>query len=92
MAGKTPKQILGFVLGVALSGPLGILLAYWILKSENYTQTAGTLLSLSAGTFLYIGACDLLPEIHRTDGEKLKRLLSFLLGILISVLSGYFLS
>ena len=92
MAGKTPKQILGFVLGVALSGPLGILLAYWILKSENYTQTAGTLLSLSAGTFLYIGACDLLPEIHRTDGEKLTRLLSFLLGILISVLSGYFLS
>jgi zinc and cadmium transporter len=91
MSGKKSTQILGFVLGVALSGPLGIWLAYWILKSEHYTNTAGILLSVSAGTFLYIGACDLLPELHRTDGEKLKRLVSFCFGILISVLSGYLL-
>ncbi len=89
MAHKKPKQILQFVLGVALSGPLGILLAYWILKNEHYTATAGILLSLSAGTFLYIGACDLLPELHRTDGEKVKRLIAFCFGILVSILSGY---
>ncbi|MFM8314643.1 MAG: ZIP family metal transporter, partial [Deltaproteobacteria bacterium] len=91
ISGKKPSQILGFVLGVALSGPLGIFLAYWILKSEHYNNAAGVLLSISAGTFLYIGACDLLPELHRTDGEKLKRLVSFCLGIAISIASGYFL-
>jgi zinc and cadmium transporter len=91
MSGKKPFQILGFILGVALSGPLGIFLAYWILKNEHYSNAAGVLLSLSAGTFLYIGACDLLPELHRTDGEKLKRLMSFILGIIISIASGYLL-
>lgn len=89
MSGKKPVQILGFILGVALSGPLGIFLAYWILKTEHYSNAAGILLSLSAGTFLYIGACDLLPELHRTDGEKIKRLISFILGIIISIASGY---
>lgn len=89
MAGKKPSQILSFNLGVALSGPIGIFLAYWILKSQHYSQAAGILLSISAGTFLYIGACDLLPEIHRTDGEKIKRLISFCLGIFVSILSGY---
>ncbi|MFM8312710.1 MAG: ZIP family metal transporter [Deltaproteobacteria bacterium] len=91
MSGKKNNQILGFVCGVALSGPLGIFLAYWILQSEDYQSVAGILLSISAGTFLYIGACDLLPEIHRTDGEKLKRLAAFCAGILISVLSGHLL-
>lgn len=91
MSGKKPVQILGFVLGVALSGPIGIFLAYWLLKTQQYSNAAGILLSISAGTFLYIGACDLLPEIHRTDGEKIKRLLSFCLGIFVSVLSGHLL-
>ena len=89
MSKKKNPQILQFVIGVALSGPLGISLAYWILRSEYYSSTAGILLSISAGTFLYIGACDLLPEIHRTDGEKLKRLVAFCLGIFTTILSGY---
>jgi zinc and cadmium transporter len=89
MSGKKNRQILGFVIGVALSGPIGIFLAYCLLQSENYQNAAGILLSISSGTFLYIGACDLLPEIHRTDGEKIKRLISFIAGILISVISGH---
>jgi len=89
MSGKKNGQILGFVTGVALSGPIGIFLAYCLLQSKDYQNAAGTLLSVSAGTFIYIGACDLLPEIHRTDGEKLQRLISFIIGILISSISGY---
>jgi len=89
MAHKKPRQIVQFVIGVSLSGPLGILLAYWILKTEQYSSTAGILLSISAGTFLYIGACDLLPELHRTDGEKVKRLIAFCIGIIVSIISGF---
>jgi zinc transporter ZupT len=67
---------------------LGLLLAYFFLQSQEYQSAAGCLLALSAGTFVYIGACDLLPELHRASGEKLKRLAVFILGLLISYGSG----
>ncbi|MFM8269583.1 MAG: ZIP family metal transporter [Pseudomonadota bacterium] len=88
LAGKSKSQILLFSAGVALSGPLGLLLAYFFLHSKDYQSAAGSLLALSAGTFVYIGACDLLPELHRASGEKLKRLFVFILGLLISYGSG----
>lgn len=86
---KSKRQILLFIFGVSLSGPLGMWLAYALIKHEQLTNTAGVLLSISAGTFLYIGACDLLPELHRSDGEKFKRLAAFLMGLAISFVSGY---
>ncbi|NBT58593.1 hypothetical protein EBT16_07400 [bacterium] len=91
LAGKSKSQILLFSFGVALSGPLGLLLAYFFLRTQEYQNAAGCLLALSAGTFVYIGACDLLPEIHRASEEKLKRLAFFLLGLFISYGSGFFL-
>ena len=91
LSGKTNKQIALFAAGVALSGPLGLVLAYNLLRADSLPQTAGILLSLSTGTFFYIGACDLLPELHRNDAEKFKRLATFFLGILISVACGYLL-
>lgn len=89
LAGKSNRQILLFSVGVALSGPLGLLLAYFFLRSQDYAPAAGALLALSAGTFLYISACDLLPELHRTGDDKVKRLIAFLLGLGICLASGY---
>jgi zinc and cadmium transporter len=91
MSGKTHRQILVFVIGVALSGPLGLLLAYNLLRAEPLPSAAGALLAVSAGTFLYIGACDLLPELHSGNEDKLPRLGAFLLGLVLSFVSGYFL-
>lgn len=91
LARKTPRQILGFVTGVALSGPLGAFLAYGLISTERLPSAAGILLAISAGTFLYIGACDLLPELHKEDSEKRNRLIAFLVGLAVAFASGYFL-
>lgn len=88
LAHKTKKKILLFTFGVALSVPTGCFLSLLIIKTVHLEKTAGILLSISAGTFLYISACDLLPELHRSNEEKMRRLLFFLIGILISSLSG----
>jgi zinc and cadmium transporter len=91
LSGKSNRQILFFVSGVALSGPLGLLLAFAVLQNQHFPSTAGILLSISAGTFLYIAACDLLPELHRNDSEKFKRLFAFLIGLALAFVSGYLL-
>lgn len=83
LAGKSQAQIIIFILGVALSVPVGCFLAYFVTIKSHFDASTGILLSVSAGTFLYIGACDLLPELHRNDDEKFKRLMAFIVGILI---------
>lgn len=85
---KSNRQIMGFATGVAFSGPLGVLLAYGLIETERLPSAAGILLAMSAGTFLYIAACDLLPELHRSDTEKFKRLGAFSLGLALAYASG----
>lgn len=81
LAGKSNGQILLFVFGLAASVPAGCLVAYLVARNDGLKGSTGALLAISAGTFLYIGACDLLPELHRNDDEKFKRLAAFLVGI-----------
>jgi len=92
LSGKSTKQILLFVMGVAITVPLGALIAYTLLTHETMNNTAGILLAISSGTFVYIGACDLLPELHKNDDQKLRRLGAFLFGLLLCYVSGRFLS
>jgi zinc and cadmium transporter len=90
LAKKSNGQILLFVFGVALSGPVGLLLAYAVLQNQRLASTAGILLSISAGTFLYIAVCDLLPELHSKDSEKFKRLSAFIVGLGFALLTGLY--
>lgn len=49
---------------VALATPLGAILALLFLSNID-SNILGILLALAAGSFIYIGASDLLPETHR---------------------------
>lgn len=86
---RSRARVWAFIVGVAASGPLGILLATLVLERTHLPNAAGVLLALSAGTFLYVAACDLLPEMHRSSSHKLSRLGLFVLGIVISVVSAF---
>lgn len=88
LAKLTKRQIVLFVIGVSISGPLGLALSLGILRHENIPAVSGALLALSAGSFIYIGACDLLPEMHRENHQKLPRLACFSLGLVLSAVSG----
>lgn len=90
MSGKKRNSIVGFIFGVALSGPLGIFAGKWLLNS-SFSGTAGVLLALSSGTFVYIGACDLLPELHRNSAEKFGRLAAFFVGVVLSAITEFYL-
>jgi len=91
MAKKGKNQILAFIVGVSLSGPIGIWLAYVMMKDASHHDVSGVLLAISGGTFVYIAACDLLPELHHPEGNRFHRLLAFIFGIFISMASGFLL-
>ena len=88
LAGMSKTKSLAFLTGVSISGPLGLVVSYLLLSHSTLAATAGVLLSVSAGTFVYIGACDLLPEMHRAGEARGIRLLCFLIGVVLSLLGG----
>ncbi len=88
LAKKSQKQILLFVAGVSLAAPTGLLLAAYFMSHDAVSpQVSGVLLAASAGTFLYIATCDLLPELHHNEHDKWPRLALFTVGILIALVT-----
>jgi zinc and cadmium transporter len=79
MSSIARKTALKMSIGVALATPLGALssLAFIGGLSES---TVGLLLAMAGGSFLYIGASDLIPETHEEKGVANAGFL--LLGIL----------
>jgi zinc and cadmium transporter len=59
------------------------------LASEASRNVSAVLIAIASGTFLYIAATDLLPEIHSgpSASERRKRLFGFLLGICLIVIT-----
>lgn len=58
------RRALIYSWGVALATPFGALLAYAFVGYLS-SQAIGGLLAAAAGSFIYIGASDLVPETHK---------------------------
>lgn len=64
---------------VALATPFGAILSYLLVK--NISQNIlGALLAIAAGSFLYVAASDLIPEIHKKS--KFFNIILIILGVL----------
>jgi len=61
---KLKNRALLFSWLVALATPVGALAAYGFLRQSS-VSALGILLALAAGSFIYIGASDLLPATHK---------------------------
>ena len=57
-----------------------------ILFNQNQ-NLIGTFLAISAGLFLYLGASDFLPHIHKEDLSQAKASISLVLGVLIMLVA-----
>jgi zinc transporter ZupT len=79
-SGRRGKRAALFVLVTALDTPAGIVLGLLLLNAGPWLVPAG--LGFSAGTFLYVSAADLVPELqHRARSTVV--LLSILGGFLV---------
>ena len=84
---RTPALFsLAAVQFTAFPGAAGVL-----ALAERVEHLTAAILSLAAGTFLYIGATDLLPEVHSDANVKNRseRMFGFLAGIQLSFWSRF---
>jgi zinc and cadmium transporter len=80
-AGLSRGRSLAALAGVQLTAAVGA--GAVLLGSRFMEGLEGIILALASGTFLYIGATDLLPDVRRggTPRETRGRMLGFLLGV-----------
>jgi zinc and cadmium transporter len=68
--GEFSRPRILLLLGVVLAAiPIGTAAAYFWLGEYDSAANLGRLIFFSAGTFLYIGAYELLPEMHRRSAS-----------------------
>ncbi|MFH1292896.1 MAG: ZIP family metal transporter [Pseudomonadota bacterium] len=73
------KTALRLSIAVALATPVGAFISLAFIRSIS-EATVGVLLAIAGGSFLYIGASDLIPETHEEKGFRNAGFL--LLGVL----------
>jgi zinc and cadmium transporter len=80
--------VAGALASVLLAIPLGAVVSDRMLAfvGGNPERAVGLLLQFSAGTFLYIGAYELLPEMHRKSERGAHIGLFFAAGLMVMVL------
>lgn len=81
--GFTRPQALGWNFFSALTSVLGAIVGYFF--AVHVAGFATILLPIAGGGFIYIAACDLIPELHKQPELKksIVSILFFMLGILI---------
>jgi len=77
-SGYTRKKAILFSWIVALATPVGAILAV-LLLNDIQENVLGALLAVAAGSFLYVAASDLIPEIHRQS--KLLNIVLVIFGV-----------
>jgi zinc and cadmium transporter len=79
------KKIWTYSLIVALATPFGAIASLLFLKNLQQ-NVLGIALSITAGSFIYLSAADLIPEIHKSNSKINSVILLF--GILLIYLVG----
>jgi zinc and cadmium transporter len=78
--GLKPSRALFYNFLSAVAAILGSVL---VLSFGTNANVEATLVALGAGSFIYLAAADLIPEIHREKENTLTQLFSFGLGIAV---------
>lgn len=76
------NHVVWFLISYCMMTPLGILLSKYSLDL-TINSSLNVLVALSTGTFIYIAASDLLPQVHHKGRNRFIHLSLFLLGLLI---------
>jgi len=83
--GENPRTAWTYLIVFALVSPLATIISYAFLNAGEFTYT-GPALCLSAGIFMFVTMCDILPEAFHHRNNDVKQLLFLLLGLAVAIL------
>ena len=83
--GENPKTAWTYLIAFALVSPLATVISYAFLNAGEFAYT-GPALCLSAGIFMFVTMCDILPEAFHHRSNDPKQLMFLLLGLAVAII------
>ena len=83
--GEKPRTAWTYLIVFALVSPLATIISYAFLNAGEFVYT-GPALCLSAGIFMFVTMCDILPEAFHHRNNDVKQLLFLLLGLTVAII------
>ena len=73
-----------YLISFSLITPIGAVISFLILNGVTVEGVVGLPLAFSAGTFMYVAMCDMLPEAFHRKNQDLKSFIFLSIGIIIA--------
>ena len=84
LSDEDKSTIMKYLISFSLITPIGAIISFLILNGVSIDGTVGLPLAFSAGTFMYVALCDMLPEAFHRKNQDLRSFLFIAAGIAIA--------
>lgn len=84
LSNETKSHIMKYLFIFSLITPIGAIISFLILNGVSVEGVMGLPLAFSAGTFMYVALCDMLPEAFHRKNQDLKSFFFLAIGIAIA--------
>ena len=76
--------VMKYLLSFALITPIGAVISFLVLNGASVDGMIGIPMAISAGTFMYVALCDMVPEAFHRENQQLKSFVFLVIGIAIA--------
>lgn len=84
LSDKTKKQIIAYLTIFTLITPVAALFSFLVLNGVEVDGKVGIPLAFSAGTFMYVALCNMMPEAFHRKKQVLPSFIMVLIGLAIA--------
>lgn len=81
---RDKKTTAKYLIGYTLITPVAAIISFLLLNGVSVEGIIGIPLAISAGTFMYVALCDMLPEAFHRDDQDLKSFIFLAIGLIIA--------
>ena len=76
--------VMKYLVSFALITPVGAIISFLLLNGASVDGMIGIPMAISAGTFMYVALCDMVPEAFHRENQQIKSFLFLVVGIAIA--------
>lgn len=76
--------VMRYLFAFTLITPVGALISYLVMNGVSIDGMVGLPLAFSAGTFMYVAMCSMLPEAFHRENQEMKSFVFLCIGIAIA--------
>ena len=76
--------VMKYLVSFAFITPIGAIVSFLVLNGASVDGMIGIPMAISAGTFMYVAMCDMVPEAFHRENQQLKSFAFLVIGIAIA--------